>query len=79
MLQYIKSTILGSRIFQRTSSVEVQSKLKQSPKKKPFSFDSKQKEQKDALLTSQRNQRPEVIVQDETATIKKYSFSKNFV
>lgn len=65
MLEFLKSAILGSRIFHRASSVEVQSKLKQSmPKKKPLSFDSKQKETRDALMTNKRQQHPEVIMHD---------------
>jgi hypothetical protein len=79
MLHFIKNTILGNRFFQRTSSADVHSKNRRSvPKKKPLSFDSKQKQERDALLTSQRNQRPEIIMQDETATIKKYSYSKGY-
>lgn len=78
MLQYIKDSIFGSRLFHRPNSVEVNSKRKQSlPKKKPLSFDSKQKE-KEALMTSKRYQHPEVIVLDDTATIKKYSYSKDY-
>jgi hypothetical protein len=77
MFEYIKNSIFGSRLFNRTSSVEVESKRKQSlPKKKHLSFDSKQKEKKEALMTSKRHQHPEVIVHDDTATIKKYSYSK---
>lgn len=78
MFHFIKDTILGGRFFQATGSADVRSKGKKSaPKKKPLSFDSKQKQEKDALLTSQRNQRPEIIMQDETATIKKYSYIKD--
>lgn len=78
MLHFIKNTILRGRFFQTTGSADVRSKDKRSvPKKKPLSFDSKQKQEKDALLTSQRNQRPEIIMQDETATIKKYSYTKD--
>jgi hypothetical protein len=78
MFHFIKNTILGSRFFQTTGSADVRSKDKRSvPRKKPLSFDSKQKQEKDALLTSQRNQRPEIIMQDETATIKKYSYTKD--
>ncbi len=79
MLNFIKNTILGNRFFQRTGSADVHSKGRGSlPKKKPLSFDSKQKQERDALLTSQRNQRPEIIMQDETVTIKKYSYSKGY-
>ena len=80
MWQSIKDAILGSRIFQRTNSVDVQSKNKRSlQKKKPLSFDSKQKEHRDALINSQKNQRPEVLRDDDICTIKKYPYSKEFV
>lgn len=78
MLHFIKNTILRGRFLQATGSADVRSKNKRSaPKKKLLSFDSKQKQEKDAILTSQRNQRPEIIMQDETVTIKKYSYTKD--
>ena len=44
-----------------------------------MSFDSKQKEHRDALLNSQKNQCPEETIDDGALTIKKYPYSKELI
>lgn len=74
MLHFLKNTLFGSEFFSRPNSLEVKSKTKaEDGLRRPLSFDSKQKDEKDRQKTSKKQEYPEVIEYDETATIKRYS------
>lgn len=74
MLHFIKNALFGNDFFSRPNSVEVKSKTKADDvPKRPLSFDSKQKDEKDRRMTAKKLECPEVIEFDETVTIKRYS------
>ena len=64
MFEYLKTKLFGSKIFQRTSSVEVRSKYKsEQEQKRPLSIDSKQKEE-GIRQTARKREVPEIIEDD---------------
>lgn len=74
MLHFLKNTFFGGDFFSRPSSVEVKSKIRaEQGDKRPLSFDSKQKDEKERMKTSKKQEYPEVIEFDETVTIKRCS------
>lgn len=91
MFEFLKTKLFGSKIFQRTSSVEVRSKYKsEQEQKRPLSIDSKQKEE-GIRQTTRKREVPEIIEDDSVEyqqrgwTMGTYSFEgesenlKNFV
>lgn len=74
MLHFLKNTLFGSEFFSRPNSLEVKSKIKvDRVTKRPLSFDSKQKDERERMKTSKKLEYPEVIEFDETVTIKRGS------
>ena len=61
MLEFLKAKLFGSKIFQRTSSVDVRSKYKsEEQQRRPLSIDSKQKEES-IRQTKRKREAPEIV------------------